>query len=87
MLLEGLHVLVAFKQALQLHPDDSEAWYHQGAVLFQLKRYSDALETFEQALQFKPEFPEARLGKERALQALALQRVGFKTDYTNDSSR
>ena len=49
-----------YRQALKLDPTDAGIHYLLGRCLADLRRTEDALESFEAALQLKPDFPEAQ---------------------------
>jgi protein involved in polysaccharide export with SLBB domain len=54
----------AFKQAIQVAPEDSLSYFGLGMAYFKAKNYKEATESFKRAARFKPDWPEAhfRLG-------------------------
>ena len=53
---QGRHeeALNAFDRAVQLAPDDAEAWKNRGNLLIELKRPADAVPSFQQTLKLNP---------------------------------
>jgi cytochrome c-type biogenesis protein CcmH/NrfG len=53
----------AFRQALQINPDYTNAWYNPwynlGVVYGKLKRYDDAIDAYNQGLRINPEYAGA----------------------------
>jgi len=45
--------LAAFEKAIALKPDDPEIWRHRGAVLSELQRYDDAINSLSQAISIQ----------------------------------
>jgi tetratricopeptide (TPR) repeat protein len=58
------------EQAIAMNSDDPEAYYARGNVLLQLRRYDDAVGSFNKAIELKPEYPQPYNGRGNALQAL-----------------
>jgi Flp pilus assembly protein TadD len=46
-------------QALEIKPDDHEAWNNRGIALGNLGRFEDAIASYDQALEIKPDFHQA----------------------------
>ncbi|MCX5635759.1 MAG: tetratricopeptide repeat protein, partial [Planctomycetota bacterium] len=49
----------AYKQAIRIKPDDTEAHNNLGVAYGGLGRYQDAIESFKQAIKIKPDYAEA----------------------------
>jgi TolA-binding protein len=60
----------AFKQAVKLKPDLSEAQYGLGLAYFQLHRYRDAVVAFKKATSLDPKMAKAHFGLGMAYQEL-----------------
>jgi len=54
-------------RALQLKPDDAEAFNNRGVALRDLKRHEEALASYDRALQLKPDYAEALTNRGVAL--------------------
>jgi tetratricopeptide (TPR) repeat protein len=37
---------------IQLQPDDEEAWFQRGFVLYKLQRYEEAIASYDRAIEF-----------------------------------
>ena len=48
-----------FQRALELSPDDPDAWFNLGRVQLVLKQHEEALASFRKALKLRPDFSEA----------------------------
>ncbi|MCZ7380210.1 MAG: tetratricopeptide repeat protein [Candidatus Methanoperedens sp.] len=57
----------AFEKAIELKPDDAEAWSNKGAALGKLKRLEEALKAHEKAIELKPDYAVAWYNKGVAL--------------------
>ena len=55
-----------FDKVLKLKPDFAGAWNLRGLEFVILKRYEDAIDSFDKALEIRPSYPEARYNKEDA---------------------
>ncbi len=60
-----------YDKALQLEPDNAQAWFRKGATLAKLQQWADAIAAYDAALQHQPNFPEAWFGKGVAWMRLA----------------
>ncbi len=49
----------SYDKALQIKPDNYEAWYNRSIALSQLGRFKEALESVDKTLQIKPDFEQA----------------------------
>lgn len=60
----GMHkeAVEAFKQAINIKPDFSEAHYNLGIAYGSLGMYKEAIEAFKQAIRIKPDDAEAHFG-------------------------
>jgi tetratricopeptide (TPR) repeat protein len=59
--------IAAYDQALQIKPDDHEAWNNRGSALGNLGRYEEAITACDQALQIKSDKHEAWFNRGIAL--------------------
>jgi tetratricopeptide (TPR) repeat protein len=55
-----------FDKVLALKPDFAGAWNLRGLEFVVLKRYEEAIASFDKALEIRPGYPEARYNKEDA---------------------
>src|SRR5262249_44901674 len=62
----------AYREALHLNPKMADTHYNLGNLLLELGRFSQAVAHYQQALEIVPEFEIARLGHERAKEAVNL---------------
>ena len=46
--------ITCFDRAIQINPNDADAWYHKGWCLSQLNRREEALACFAEANRLKP---------------------------------
>lgn len=60
-----------YDKALQLEPDNAQAWFRKGATLAKLQQWSDAIAAYDTALQHQPNFPDAWFAKGSAWMRLA----------------
>jgi len=51
--------LAAYDRALELRPDNADAWYNKGFTLNDLKRHKEALASYDRALELMPDCAEA----------------------------
>ena len=51
--------IASYDKALEIKPDDHEAWYNRGVALGNLGRLDDAIASYDKALEFKPDDPSA----------------------------
>lgn len=65
--------LAAFNQAISLDPNLGNAQRGRGEILLQLRRYEEALEAHEKALQINPEYVQLYVRKGYTLERLAQQ--------------
>ncbi|QDG53973.1 tetratricopeptide repeat protein [Persicimonas caeni] len=49
-----------YEQAQQIDPDFEQAWYNHAAVLADMKRYSDAAQSYRRYLELAPDGPYAK---------------------------
>ncbi|NJL52924.1 MAG: tetratricopeptide repeat protein [Hydrococcus sp. SU_1_0] len=47
----------AHQQAIKIQPDNADAWSSQGLAYMRLQQYPEALKSFDQAQNIKPEDP------------------------------
>lgn len=55
-----------FDKVLKLKPDFAGAWNLRGLEFVILKRYEEAIASFDKALEIRPGYPEARYNREDA---------------------
>lgn len=55
-----------FDKVLKLKPDFAGVWNLKGLEYVVLKRYGEAIASFDKALEIRPAYPEARYNKEDA---------------------
>ncbi len=55
-----------FDKVLKLKPDFAGVWNLRGLEFVVLRRYEDAIASFDRALEIRPGYPEARYNKEDA---------------------
>jgi len=51
--------ITSFNKAIEIKPDDHQAWMNWGLALGNLERYEEAIAYFDKALEIKPDFHEA----------------------------
>jgi tetratricopeptide (TPR) repeat protein len=56
-------VIASYDKAIQLKPDDHEAWYNRGIALRNLGRYEEAIASYDKAIQLKPDDHKAWYNK------------------------
>ena len=64
-----------FDKFLELKPDFAGAWNLRGLEFVLLKRYEDAIASFDKALEIRPSYPEAKYNREDAETELRKIRV------------
>lgn len=52
---EYTKAIASYDKALEITPDDDEAWYNRGIALRKLGRLEDAIASFDKALEIKPD--------------------------------
>ena len=67
---EYKEALVSYDQALEVKPDNHEAWNNRGNALRNLGRYEEAIAAYDQALEVKPDKHEAWYNRGIALRNL-----------------
>lgn len=60
----------SYDKALDLKPDDPEAWTHRGISLNQLGRYEEAIASYDKALELNPDYPNTWVYKNSSLRSL-----------------
>lgn len=65
-------------KVIELKPDFAGAWNLKGLEYVVLKRYEDAIASFDRALEIRPSYPEARYNKEDA--ETELRKSGEETE-------
>ena len=51
--------LKSYERAIEINPNDAEAWYNKGAVLGNLGKHDEALKCFDKAIEINPNDAEA----------------------------
>jgi tetratricopeptide (TPR) repeat protein len=69
-----------FDKVLALKPDFSGVWNLRGLELVILKRYEDAIASFDKALEIRPSYLEAKYNKEDADTELRKMRLAEGKD-------
>jgi tetratricopeptide (TPR) repeat protein len=64
------NTIASLDQVIEFKPDDHEAWFNKGNVLYDLGCKGDAIAAYEQAIHFKPDDHEAWYSKGVALSDL-----------------
>jgi len=67
---DAQNILASYDKALQINPDNIDAWNDQGIILEDLGRYQEAIAAYDQAIQVNPKFGWAWYNRGNALQAL-----------------
>ena len=67
-----------FDKVLALKPDFAGAWNLRGIEFVLLKRYEEAITSFDKALEIRPNYPEAKYNKEDAETELRKMRAASK---------
>jgi tetratricopeptide (TPR) repeat protein len=63
-------ILASYDKALQINPDNIDAWNDRGNYLKKIGRYQEAIAAYDQAIQVNPKFGWAWYNRGNALQAL-----------------
>ena len=75
-----------FDKVLKLKPDFAGAWNLRGLEFVILKRYEEAIASFDKALEIRPTYPEAKYNKEDAeteLRKIRSRRKSWRGDRRN----
>jgi tetratricopeptide (TPR) repeat protein len=67
---EHAEALAVFDKAIELDPENADAWYCKGVALDVLDRYEEAARANDEVLRLRPQDAEAALHKAVALSAL-----------------
>ena len=59
-----------FDRAIQVNPDDAEAFFNRGNALYVLQQYQAAVESYDKAILLKPDFAETHHNRGSALSEL-----------------
>jgi tetratricopeptide (TPR) repeat protein len=62
--------IAAYDQAVAHKRSHYQAWNSRANALFNLKRYSEALTSYENALKYQPDYKEAKRGKDQTQRQL-----------------
>ncbi len=62
--------IASYDKAIEIKPDDHEAWYNRGISLDDLGRNEEAIGSFDKAIEIKPDDHEAWYGRGVSLYAL-----------------
>jgi len=52
-----------FDRAIEINPNDSDAWYYRGDTLADLGKYEEAIASFNRAIEIKPDHHEAWISR------------------------
>lgn len=52
--------IASFSKAIQLDPEDYQAWYDLGNAFYSVQKWEDALASYDKALEIKPDFVSAQ---------------------------
>jgi superkiller protein 3 len=63
-------MIAAYDRALQIKPNDYEAWNNRGNALFNLGRYEEAITCYDRAIEIKPDYHLASHNRGTALRKL-----------------
>jgi tetratricopeptide (TPR) repeat protein len=72
----------AYRQAIQLNPDEVMAYTQLGVAYESLKRYGEAIKAYQQAIRLMPNEAKARYGLARAYLALGDKKAAFAESKT-----
>lgn len=75
-----------FDKVLQLKPDFAGAWNLRGLELVILKRYENAIASFDKALKIRPSYLEAKYNKEDAETELRRMRAAEGKDEEEEKA-
>ena len=59
-----------YDKAIELDPNDAEAYNNRGNSYSDLGQYQRAIEDYDKAIELDPDYAEARIHRQRALRAL-----------------
>ena len=60
--------LAAFEKAIELDPNNAEAWFNKGYALAGLKRYDEAIAAFDKVQELNPGYPKIAQNRQIAEQ-------------------
>ena len=53
----------SYDRALEIKPDNHQAWHNRGIALYYLQRYSEAIKFYDKALEINPDYHQAWYNK------------------------
>ena len=62
-----------FEKVLKLNPNNVDAHYNRGVVLYDLRRKEEALESYDKSLELNPDDEDALVNKTNLLEELGLE--------------
>jgi tetratricopeptide (TPR) repeat protein len=76
-----------YRKALAFHPEDENLIYNMARTFWEMKDYSQGVETISQALKINPEFPEAKQLLQACLKKLGVESVEqLETEVEDESA-
>jgi len=54
----------AYEKAIEINPNDSDAWYNKGVALDNLNKSDEAIKAYEKAIEINPNDSDAWYNKE-----------------------
>lgn len=67
---QAIYVIFRYRmrsKALEIDPNDADAWNNKGNALYNLGNYNEAIECYDRALKIDPKNADARYNKGSAL--------------------
>jgi tetratricopeptide (TPR) repeat protein len=58
--------IAAYENAIQLDPNNAEAWFNKGYALAGMKRYDEAITIFDKVQSLDPDYPNLALSQKQA---------------------
>ena len=52
-------LLQVFGKAIEINPQDADAWYNKGVALYNLGRYEEAIKAYDEAIKLNPQDTDA----------------------------
>lgn len=63
--------VACFDEAIQINPNEYQAWYNKGTTLELTEKYADAIKCFDEVIRIVPEYSRAWVLKGHSLAKLA----------------
>ena len=74
--------IASFDRAIEIKPDDHQAWYGRGLALSNLRRYEEVIASYDRAIEIKPDNHEVWNN-----QSIALENLGRYEEATASIKR